>query len=78
MAITWTKNWSGSDDGTILKGVDLGNIQSDLAGVITTAELTVADVLLTSNIGVTVQAFENYRFWENDAVSYENSAVYIT
>lgn len=30
MAITWTKNWGPSDDGTILKGVDLKNIQDDI------------------------------------------------
>lgn len=30
MAIAWTKNWGPSDDGTILKGVDLKNIQDDI------------------------------------------------
>jgi len=30
MAITWTKSWSSSDDGTILYGADLENIQSDI------------------------------------------------
>lgn len=30
MAITWTKNWSGSDDGAILRGIDLRNIQQDI------------------------------------------------
>jgi microcystin-dependent protein len=30
MAITWTKNWSAADDGTLLKGVDLKNIQDDI------------------------------------------------
>lgn len=40
MAIVWTKYWAGSDDGTILKGIDLRNIQDDLAVV-----QTVDDVL---------------------------------
>jgi len=30
MAIAWTKNWGPSDDGTVLKGVDLKNIQDDI------------------------------------------------
>ena len=31
MAITWTKNWSASDDGTVLTGADLKNIQDDVS-----------------------------------------------
>lgn len=30
MAITWTKEWMASDDGTILSGLDLKNIQDDI------------------------------------------------
>ena len=30
LPISWTKAWSNSDNGTILYGVDLGNIQSDI------------------------------------------------
>ena len=30
MAITWTKEWEASDDGTILKALDLKNIQDDI------------------------------------------------
>ena len=33
MAIVWTKYWAGTDDGTILRGIDLRNIQDDLAVV---------------------------------------------
>jgi hypothetical protein len=33
MAIIWTKYWQGSDDGTIVGGIDLKNIQDDLANV---------------------------------------------
>jgi len=72
--ITWTKSWAGSDDGTILKGTDLQNIQQDISSTLT-------DVLETSDIGVTVQAYsaaKDYIFWENEAVAYENNAVYIT
>ena len=38
MAITWTKEWEGSDDGTILKAIDLKNIQDDLADVLTVGD----------------------------------------
>ncbi len=30
MAIVWTKYWGPSDDGTVLKGIDLRNIQDDI------------------------------------------------
>ena len=46
MSISWTKLWTGADDGTIVRGVDLGNIQNDLALV-----------LQTSDIGSSVQAY---------------------
>lgn len=39
MPITWTKDWSGSDDGTILKGIDLGNIQNDMTAVLQTTDI---------------------------------------
>ena len=67
--ISWTKEWAGADDGTIVGGVDLKNIQDDLAVV-----LTITD------IGVTVKAYSDpgdLVFWENDAVAYEGAAVYI-
>jgi len=31
MSIIWTKDWVGADDGTILKAIDLKNIQDDLS-----------------------------------------------
>ena len=31
MAIIWTKYWQGSDDGTVIGGIDLKNIQDDLS-----------------------------------------------
>jgi len=34
MAITWSKEWQASDDGVIIKGIDLKNIQDDIeAGI---------------------------------------------
>ena len=37
MPVTWTKAWSSIDDGTLLKGADLGNIQTDIATLIQNA-----------------------------------------
>lgn len=34
--LTWSKSWSSSDDGTILYGADLGNIQSDINSQVVT------------------------------------------
>lgn len=68
--VSWTKAWAGADDGTVLGGTDLKNIQDDLATVLT-----------SSDIGVTVLAYsadKTYIFWENSAVSWENDAIYIT
>ena len=30
MSIQWTKEWSGADDGTIITGADLGNLQRNI------------------------------------------------
>jgi len=70
MAISWTKAWAGADDGTIVGGADLKNIQDDLS-----------NVLQSSDIGVTVQAYDSgntHVYWENEIVSYENDSVFIT
>ena len=68
--ITWTKEWAGADDGTIVGGADLKNIQDDLSTVLTTSDI---GVLVTSytDPGVAV-------FWENDFVSWENTGIYVT
>ena len=39
MPISWTKVWAGTDDGTLLHGIDLKNIQEDLAGVLSTSDV---------------------------------------
>lgn len=68
--ITWTKEWAGTDDGTVVGGTDLKNIQDDLSTVLT-----------TTDIGVTVKSYTDPGtaiLWENDAVAYENDPVYIT
>jgi len=67
--ITWTKEWDGADDGTIVGGIDLRNIQDDLAGVLT-----------LSDIGVLVKSYTDpgdLVFWENNVVAYEGDAVYV-
>ena len=67
--INWTKAWAGSDDGTIVGGIDLKNIQDDLAGVLT-----------TTDIGVLVKSYTDpgtLVFVDNEIVSVDNAAVYI-
>lgn len=39
MSISWTKSWSSSDDGTILTGQHLGDIQSDIEAAFGTSVL---------------------------------------
>ena len=68
MGINWTKLWAGTDDGTIVGGADLGNIQNDLAPVLTSAD-----------IGDSVMAYaatSDLVFYENDVVAYDGDAVY--
>ena len=47
MAITWTKLWLGTDDGTLLKGVDLKNFQQDMANVLTTSDVGSSAEIIT-------------------------------
>jgi microcystin-dependent protein len=44
MAITWTKLWSASDDGTILTGADLKNIQDDVSSGIEGNATSIQDI----------------------------------
>lgn len=52
--ISWTKNWSSSDNGTILYGQDLQNIQSDITAVvngnITNANVNASAAIVESKI----------------------------
>jgi len=48
MAIIWTKDWTAADDGTVLKAVDLKNIQDD----INTTGLADADAIQGSPVAV--------------------------
>jgi len=51
MAIIWTKDWAGTDDGSIVGGVDLKNIQDDLSNVLQTGDsIVVASVTSTGGI----------------------------
>ena len=47
MGIEWTKIWRGSDDGTLLKGVDLKNIQEDMSNVLTTSDVGSSAEIIT-------------------------------
>lgn len=69
MAINWTKAWSGSDDGTIIRGVDLKNIQDDLAGVLQSSDIG-DSVASQSDVNTAIVCNDN------EVVCYENEVVY--
>jgi len=51
MAVTWTKEWAGADDGSIVGGADLKNIQDDLANVLQTLDdISATSITLSSGI----------------------------
>jgi microcystin-dependent protein len=42
--IQWTKEWTAADDGTVVTGADLGNIQDDIGSGITTDAVSIHGV----------------------------------
>lgn len=53
MSIKWTKLWSGTDDGSLLKGTDLRNLQEDLANVLQTSDVgSNADIITHEGVVV--------------------------
>lgn len=67
MAISWTKAWAGSDDGTLVKGIDLKNIQDDVD-----ANIDNATKLHTFDVEVPAAADDNkVLFWDNDNSKYD-------
>lgn len=83
MAWVWTKNWSSVDDGTILSGNDLQNIQTDIVGntvdltstqTITGAK-TFSGVVVFSGSIVNFAKVEEYVFYEDAMVGYDDEAV---
>lgn len=68
VTISWTKSWSASDDGSVLGGADLGNLQTDIEAHshtgLTTTFLNLTDVDPSSYTGqanktITVKATED-------------------
>ena len=86
MGVVWTHSFSSSDDGNILNGVDLQNIQSDidtytvqLAGTQTvTGNKTFSGTTTFSGTLDGAIGSDKFLFWENDVISYENEMVFIT
>lgn len=62
MTVNWTKQWEGSDDGSIIGGADLRNLQDDLANVLTTSDIGYQGYLVV---------------FEGDILTYEGNVVYI-
>jgi len=44
MAITWTKEWSSADDGTVVSGADLKNIQDDVSSGVEGNATSIQDI----------------------------------
>lgn len=77
MAITWTKTWLPADDGTLLKAVDLRNIQDDINSVIVTAPISDTSLeQITTASKVSASALTDFVFWDDEVISYENDLVY--
>ena len=83
MAWVWTKQWGSTDDGSILSGLDLQNIQTDIVGnaVDLTSIQTIAGdktfsgIVTISGSIVNVAKVSEYVFYNDDMVSYEDEAV---
>ena len=70
MGITWTKVWAGADDGSIIKGIDLKNIQEDLADVLTTQDTTVVRLSSTTSVDMKTAASTTLYTVPADKVAY--------
>ena len=87
VTISWTKSWTSSDDGTVLGGADLQNIQTNVAShshtetINNTGAQTKAGVLTLSSDPV-FPATSDYAkiseliFYEGALVSYEEAVIY--
>lgn len=84
MAITWIKKFTSLDDGNVLTGAQLGQIQDDvenntvhLTGAQTIAgDKTFTGAMVMSGTILSVPKISEYVFYEDELVSWENEAVY--
>ena len=87
VVISWTHAWSASDDGTILGGADLENIQTNIEShshnetINTTGAQTKAGVLTLTSEPVFPATTDFAKiseliFYEGALVSYEEAVVY--
>jgi len=88
VSISWTKEWSSSDDGTVLAGADLENLQLNVEShshtetINTTGNQTKAGVLtLTSDPVLPASSdyakISEFIFYEGALVSWENEIIYL-
>lgn len=61
MAITWTKHWAAGDDGTILRAIDLRNIQNDIDANIGNATSIWSSPIVQPDISVDRMTL----YWDN-------------
>ena len=88
VVISWSKSWSSSDDGTVLFGSDLQDIQTNIGShshgetINTTGDQTKAGVLtLTSDPVLPASSdyakISEFIFYEGALVSWENEIIYL-
>jgi hypothetical protein len=79
MAIDWTKDWSASDDGTIISGRDIRTIQDDISAVMVTTPIADSNLAqITTTNKVHASALTGMLFWEDTLISYENELLYLS
>lgn len=85
MAISWTKTWSASDDGMVLSGADIGNIQTNietytaqLSGTQTiTGDKTFSGTVTITGDIATLVGVSQFVFYDGDIVGYDGDIVYL-
>lgn len=84
MTIAWTKGWSASDDGTILGGNDIGNIQSDIesetvhiAGSQTITGNKTFSGVVTVGSSIIID-MNDFVYNSGNSITYDDNAIYYT
>jgi len=83
MAWVWTKQYSSSDDGTVLYGINLQNMQTDItnnAADLTSTQTisgtkTFSGIVSFSGTVNDIPKITEYVFWDDDLVAYDGEAV---
>jgi len=84
MGVNWTKSWSSSDNGSVLSGADLANIQNDIDGAVPTktgAEVISGNWEFTGDLKFSgtddIYDVTEAICMDNDVVCHNNEIVYM-